>query len=107
MLARIWRKRDTLPLLVGLKVSTTTLEISLTVPQILLLEDPAIPILGIHPKDVPTCNKDTCYTMLIATLFIIAQSWKEPRCPSTEEWIQKMGNIYTMAYYSAIKTVNS
>jgi hypothetical protein len=41
--------------------------------------------------------------MFIAALFIIARSWKEPRCPSTEEWIQKMWYIYTMEYYSAIK----
>jgi len=41
--------------------------------------------------------------MFIAALFIIARSWKEPRCSSTEEWIQKMWNIYTMEYYSAIK----
>jgi hypothetical protein len=66
-------------------------------------EDPAIPLLGIHPKDAPTCNKDTCSTMFIAALFIIARSWKEPRCPSTEEWVQKMRYIYTMKYYSAFK----
>jgi hypothetical protein len=41
--------------------------------------------------------------MFIAALFIIARSWKEPRCPSTEEWIQKMWYIYIMDYYSAIK----
>jgi hypothetical protein len=41
--------------------------------------------------------------MFIAALFIIARSWKEPRCPSTEEWIQEMWYIYTMEYYSAIK----
>jgi hypothetical protein len=41
--------------------------------------------------------------MFIAALFIIARSWKEPRCPSTEEWIQKMWYIYTKEYYSAIK----
>jgi hypothetical protein len=41
--------------------------------------------------------------MFIAALFIIARSWKEPRCPLTEEWIQKMWYIYTMEYYSAIK----
>jgi hypothetical protein len=41
--------------------------------------------------------------MSIAALFIIARSWKEPRCPSTEEWIQKMWYIYTVEYYSAIK----
>jgi hypothetical protein len=42
-------------------------------------------------------------SLLIVALFIIARSWKEPRCPSTEEWIQKMRYIYTMEYYSAIK----
>jgi hypothetical protein len=74
----------------------------------ILPEDSAIPLLGIYTKDGPTCNKDTCFTMFIAALFIIARSWKEPRCPSTEEWMQKMlgyrrSVIYTMEYYSAIK----
>jgi hypothetical protein len=102
----MWRKRNTPPLLVRLQAGTTTLEISLVVPQkldIVLPEDPAIPLLGIYPEDVPTCNKDTCATMFIAALFIRARSWKEPRCPSTEEWIQKMWYIYTIEYYSAIK----
>jgi hypothetical protein len=55
-----------------------------------------IPVcLGIYPEDAPTCNKDTCSTMIIAALFTIARSWKEPRCPSTEEWIKKMWYIYT------------
>jgi hypothetical protein len=71
--------------------------------DIVLLEDPAIPLLGIYPKDVPTCNRDTCSTMFITALFIIARSWKEPRCPSTEKWIQKIWYIYTIEYYSAIK----
>ena len=70
--------------------------------DIVLLEDPTIPLLGIYP-DVPTSKKDTCSTMFIAALFIIARSWKEPRCPSIEEWIQKIWYIYTMEYYSAIK----
>jgi hypothetical protein len=61
-----------------------------------------MPLLGIYPEDASTCNKDTCSTMLITALFIVARSWKEPRCPSTEEWIQKMWYIYTMEYYSAI-----
>jgi hypothetical protein len=76
MLARMWRKKNTPPLLVGLQAGTNTLEISYVVP--------AIPLLGIYPEDVPTCNKDTCSTMFIAAIFIIARSWKEPRCPSTE-----------------------
>jgi len=71
--------------------------------DIILPEDPAIPLLGIYPKDAPTCSKDIYYTMLIAALFIMASSWKEPIHPSTEEWIQKMWYIYTMEYYSAIK----
>jgi hypothetical protein len=62
-----------------------------------------IPLLVIYPQDVPTYNKDTCSTMFIEALFIIARSWKEPTCPSTEEWIQKMWYIYTMEYYSAVK----
>jgi hypothetical protein len=97
MLARMWRKRDTPPLQAG----TTTLEIRKL--NIVLLEDPAIPLLGIYPEDFPNCNKDTCSIMFIAALFIIARSWKEPKCPSREEWIQKMWYIYTMEYYSAIK----
>jgi hypothetical protein len=46
--------------------------------DIVLPEDPAIPLLCIYPEDVSTCNKDTCSTMFIAVLFIIARSWKEP-----------------------------
>ena len=57
----------------------------------------------IYPEDSPACNKGTHSTMFIAALFIIARSWKEPRCPSMEEWIQKMWYIYTMEYYSDIK----
>ena len=71
--------------------------------NIVLLEDPAIPLLGICLEDVPTSKKDTCSTMFIAALFIIARSWKEPRCPSTKELTQKIWYIYTMEYYSAIK----
>jgi hypothetical protein len=58
--------------------------------DIVLLEDPPITLLGIYPEDVPAGKKDTSSTMCIAALFIIARSWKEPRCPSTEEWIQKV-----------------
>jgi hypothetical protein len=53
---------------------------------IVLLEYLAIPLLDIYPEDVPSCNKDTCSTMFIEALFLIPISWKEPRCPSTEEW---------------------
>ena len=71
--------------------------------EIVQPEDPAIPHLGVYPEEASTCNKDTCSTMFIPASFIIARSWKEPRCPSTEEWIQKMWYIYAVEYYSAIK----
>jgi hypothetical protein len=61
----------------------------------------------IYSEYAPTCNKDTCSTMFIAALFITARRWKESRCPSMEEWIQKMWYIYTMEYYSPIKTMTS
>jgi hypothetical protein len=71
--------------------------------DIVIPEDPTIPLLGMYPEDVPTGNKNTCSTMFIAASFIISRSWKESRCPSVEGWIQKMWYIYTMEWYSAIK----
>jgi hypothetical protein len=59
--------------------------------------------LGIYPKDAPPCQRGTCSTMFIATLFVITRSLKQPRGPTTEEWIQKIWFIYTMEYYLAIK----
>ena len=64
--------------------------------------DPAIPLLGFYPEKTMT-RKDTCTPMFIAELFSKAKTRKQPKCPSTEEWIQKMWYIYTMDYYSAIK----
>ena len=63
--------------------------------------DPAIPLLGIYPEKTTTC-KDTCTALFIAALFAIAKTWKQPKCPPTEEWI-KMWYIYTVEYYSTIK----
>ena len=70
--------------------------------QIELPYDPAIPLLGIHTKETGI-ERDTCTPMFIAALFIIARTWKQPRCPSTDEWIRKLWYIYTMEYYSAIE----
>ena len=64
--------------------------------------DPVMPLSGIYP-DKPFLEKDTCTCMFIAALVTIAETWKQPKCPSTEEWIQKMWYIYTMEYYSDIK----
>ena len=68
--------------------------------------DPAIPLLGIYPEKTTT-HKDTWTLMFIAALFAIAKTRKQPKCPLTEEWIQKMWYIYTMEYYSAIKERNT
>jgi hypothetical protein len=70
------------------------------------MSGPAIPFLGIYPRDIPTYNKDTCSNIFLAALFIIAISWKEPRCPPTEKWIQKLWYINTMEYYSVIKNLD-
>jgi hypothetical protein len=66
--------------------------------------DPAIPILGIYSKECDTgyC-KGTCTPMFIAALFTISKLWKQPRCPSTVEWIKKMWYVCTMKCYSAMK----
>ena len=70
--------------------------------KIELPHDPAIPLLGIYPEKT-IIQKESCTTMFIAALFTIARTWKQPKCPSTDEWIKKTWHIYTMEYYSAIK----
>ena len=61
--------------------------------------DPAIPLLGIYPEETKI-EKDT---HILAALFTIARTWKQPRCPSADERIKKLRYIYTMEYYSAIE----
>ena len=66
--------------------------------------DPAIPLLAIYPEKMKTLiQKDTCTPMFTAALFIIAKTWKQPKCLSADEWIKKMWYVYTKEYYSAIK----
>ena len=105
MLVSMSRKRNTF--IAGqLQACSTILAICWWFPRkldIVLHEDPALPLLGIYPEDALTGNKDICSTMFMAALFMIARSWKEPRHPSMKEWIQKMRYIYTKEYYSAIK----
>jgi len=64
--------------------------------------NPVIPLLGIYPEETKI-EKDTCTLMFTAALFKTARTWKQPRCPSTDEWIKKSWYIYTMKYYSAVK----
>ena len=63
---------------------------------------PAIPLLGIHTEET-RIERDMCIPTFITAQFIIARTWKQPRCPSADEWIKKQWYLYTMEYYSAIK----
>ena len=64
--------------------------------------DPAIPLLGIHPEETKI-ERDTCIPLFMAALYTITRTRKQPRCPSTDEWIKKMWYIYTVECYSDIK----
>ena len=64
--------------------------------------DPAIPLLGIYTEKI-LISKDTCTQMYTAALFTITKTWKQHKCPSTDEWVKKMWYMYIMDYYSAIK----
>ena len=70
--------------------------------EIELPYDLEIPLLGIHTKET-RIERVTCSPVFTAALFKIARTWKQPRCPSANEWIRKLWYIYTMEYYSAIK----
>ena len=98
-------KGTLLTLLVGMQTSTATMENSVRFLKKLEIElpyDPAISLLGIHTEETRT-ERDKCTPMFIAALFIIARTWKQPKCPSADEWIRKLWYIYTMEYYSGIK----
>ena len=103
----MWRKRNTLPLLVGMQVGTTTLELNLAVPQ-----KPEHDTCGgpcyTTPRHIPKGfsgmqKGHMSHYVRSSFTYKIARSWKNPRCPSMEEWIHKMWYVYTLEYYSAIK----
>ena len=110
MLKRMWRKGNPLTLSVGMQVGTATLENNVEVPSKVKIElpcDPAIALLGIYPKDTDTMKRRAiCTPMFIAALSRIVKLWKDPRCPSTDDWLKKLWSIYTMEYYSAIRKNN-
>ena len=66
--------------------------------------DPGIPLLGIYPEKT-IIQKESFPTMFTAALFTVARTWKQLKCPSTNEWIKKMWPIYRMEYYSDIKRI--
>ena len=105
MLERVWRKGNPLRLLKGMQTSTPLWRAAwrfLKKLEIELQYDPAIPLLGIHIKEI-RIERDMCTPVFIAALFIIARTLKQTRCPSADKWIKKQWYMYTMEYYSDIK----
>ena len=107
MLARMWRNGNPLALLVGVQTGAGALETSVGFLKKLKIElpyDPAIALLGIYPRDTGVLmHRRTCTPMFITALSTIGKLWKEPKCPSTDEWIKKLWFIYTMEYYVAMR----
>ena len=91
----------------GTQTGAATVESSMERTQKIKMDlsfDPAIPLLGIYLKEPKTLiQKNISTPMFIAMLFTITKVWKQPKCPSLDEWIKQLWDIYTMEYYSAIK----
>ena len=107
MQEKVWRKGNPLTLLVGMQTGTANMENSVGIPFKTgnrTAIQPAIPLLGIHPKE-NRIERDTCTPIFIVALFTIAKTWNQPRCPSADEWIRKLWYICTTEYYSAIKKI--
>ena len=105
MLERVWRKRNPLHCWWECKLIQPLWKPVWRVLQnlgIKLPYDPAIPLLSIYLEGTKS-EKDTCAPLFIAALLTITRTWKQPKCPSTDEWIKKLCCIYTMDYHSAIK----
>ena len=110
MLAWMWRNRNTSPLLVGMQVGTTTLEVILVVPQKTGNETtggPCYTIAGHIPRGFPACNKDTCSIMFIAALFIIVRAGKNPDVPQWRNGYRKHGIVTQWNTTQQLKTTNS
>ena len=102
MLERVQRKGNPHTLLVGIvQPQWRTVWRCLKKLEIEPLYYLTIPLLGIHIKET-RIERDTCTPMFITAFFTIARTWKQPRCPSADEWVGKLWYIYTMEYYSAI-----
>ena len=104
MLEKVWRKGNAPTLLGGdinwynhYGVWSFIKKLKIELPY-----DPATPLFSIYLEKT-IILKDTCTPMFITALFTIAKTWKQPKCPTTEEWIKKMWYISTMEYYSAIE----
>ena len=98
MLERVRRKGKPSTLLVGMQTGEATVENNMDFPQKIKMElpfDPAILLLGLYPKNPETpIQKNLCTSMFIAAQFTIAKYWKQPKCPSANEWIQKLVHLH-------------
>ena len=99
------RKGNPSALLVGMQTGAATVENSMEFPQKLKMKlsfDQGIALLALYPKNPETpIHKNSCTPMLIAAQFTIAKCWKQPKCPSVNEWIKKLWYIYTIEFYAA------
>ena len=100
---KMQRKRNPSTLVVGMQTGEATVENSMEFPHKTKNGtpfDPPIPLLGLYPKNPETpIQKNLCIPMFIAAQFTIAKCWKQPKCPSANEWIKKLWCIYTMEFY--------
>ena len=107
VLERLWRKGNLSTLLVGMQTGAATVENSMELVFLRKLKmelpfDPAIPMLGLYPKNPETpIQKNLCTPMFIAAKFTLAKYLKQPKCPSANEWIKIQWYIYTMEFYAA------
>ena len=102
MLEKMWNKGNTPPLLAGMQTCTATLKIM----RVCFQKTGTQPTSKFINITLGINHKYTCSTMFISALFIIARTWKQPRCPTNEEWIKKIWYIYTTQYYSVVKNSN-
>ena len=99
MMERMWNKGNIPPLMVGVQTYSATLEINVSVSQKIGNQSTSVPsniILRHIPKGCTLIPQGHCSTVFRAALFIITRTWKQPRCPSTDEWMKKMWYNCTM-----------
>ena len=103
----MWRKGNPSALLVGMQTGAATVKALWRYLKKLKMDlsfDPVIPFQGIYPKEPKILiQKNINIPVFIGSLLTVAKIWKHPKCPSVEEWIKQLWDIYTMEYYSAIK----
>ena len=102
----MWTKGNPSALLVEMQIGAATVESSMEITQKIKKGsfEPVIPLLGIYPKEPKTLIlKNISTSMFIVLLFIIIKIWKKPQCPSVDEWIKQLWDIYTMENYLAVK----